>query len=109
MPAPSWTSSGVPAVGAGEFGSLRNGPEPKEAVYVLTAVIVVAQVLASLALIFLILMHSGKGGGLSDMFGGSVGSAAAGSTVVERNLDRITITVAVVFAFTNLTLILRLQ
>ncbi|HEX4244088.1 MAG TPA: preprotein translocase subunit SecG [Acidimicrobiales bacterium] len=75
----------------------------------LTTVIVVAQVLASLALIFLILMHSGKGGGLSDMFGGSVGSAAAGSTVVERNLDRITITVAVVFAFTNLTLILRLQ
>jgi preprotein translocase subunit SecG len=99
----------VPAVGADEFGSLRSGPSPKEAANVLTAVIVVAQVLASLALIFLILMHSGKGGGLSDMFGGSVGSAAAGSTVVERNLDRITITVAVVFAFTNLTLILRLQ
>ena len=54
-------------------------------------------------------MHSGKGGGLSDMFGGSVGSAAAGSTVVEKNLDRITITVAVIFAFTNLILILRLQ
>jgi preprotein translocase subunit SecG len=99
----------VPAVRAVEFGSLRTGPEPKEATYVLTAVIVVAQILASLALVFLILMHSGKGGGLSDMFGGSVGSAAAGSTVVERNLDRITITVAIVFAFTNLTLILRLQ
>jgi preprotein translocase subunit SecG len=100
----------VPAGEAVEFGSLPTGPEPKEATYVLlTTVIVVAQVLASLALIFLILMHSGKGGGLSDMFGGSVGSAAAGSTVVERNLDRITITVAVVFAFTNLTLILRLQ
>ena len=75
----------------------------------LTAVIVVLQVLASLALIFLILMHSGKGGGLSDMFGGSVGSAASGSTVVEKNLDRITITVAVIFGFTNLILILRLQ
>jgi preprotein translocase subunit SecG len=99
----------VPAVGAGEFGSLPIGPEPKEAALVLTTVIVVAQILASLSLIFLILMHSGKGGGLSDMFGGSVGSAAAGSTVVERNLDRITITVAVIFAFTNLTLILRLQ
>ena len=109
MPPPSWTSSGVRVVPAGEFGSLRNGSEPKEATYVLTAVIVVAQILASLALIFLILMHSGKGGGLSDMFGGAVGSAAAGSTGVERNLDRITITVAVVFAFTNLTLILRLQ
>jgi preprotein translocase subunit SecG len=76
---------------------------------VLTAVIVVIQILASVSLLFLILMHSGKGGGLSDMFGGSVGSAAAGSTVVEKNLDRITITVAVLFAFTNLILILRLQ
>jgi preprotein translocase subunit SecG len=64
---------------------------------------------ATLSLIFLILMHSGKGGGLSDMFGGSVGQAAAGSTVVEKNLDRITVTVAIVFAFTTLTLDLRLQ
>jgi preprotein translocase subunit SecG len=76
---------------------------------VLTTAIVVVQILASLALLFLILMHSGKGGGLSDMFGGSVGSAAAGSTVVEKNLDRITVTVAVLFAFTNVVLILRLQ
>jgi preprotein translocase subunit SecG len=76
---------------------------------VLTAIIVVVQILASLALIFLVLMHSGKGGGLSDMFGGSVGSTAAGSTVVEKNLDRITITVAVIFAFSNLCLILRVK
>jgi preprotein translocase subunit SecG len=76
---------------------------------VLTAIIVVLQILASLALIFLILMHSGKGGGLSDMFGGSVGQAAAGSTVVEKNLDRITITVALVFAFSTLVLTLRLK
>ena len=75
----------------------------------LTTVIVVLHVLVSLALVFLILMHSGKGGGLSDMFGGAVGQAAAGSTVVEKNLDRITVTVAVIFAFTNLILILRLQ
>ena len=54
-------------------------------------------------------MHSGKGGGLSDMFGGSMGSAAPGSTVVERNLDRITVLVAVIFAFATLTLDLRLQ
>ena len=65
--------------------------------------------LAALALVFLILMHSGKGGGLSDMFGGSVGQAAAGSTVVEKNLDRITITVALIFAFSTLVLTLRLQ
>jgi preprotein translocase subunit SecG len=76
---------------------------------VLTAIIVVVQVIACLALVFLVLMHSGKGGGLSDMFGGSVGSAAAGSTVVEKNLDRITVTMAVIFGFTNLILILRLQ
>ncbi|MGC8462629.1 MAG: preprotein translocase subunit SecG [Acidimicrobiales bacterium] len=75
----------------------------------LTDVIVVLQILSALALVFLVLMHSGKGGGLSDMFGGSVGSAAAGSTVAEKNLDRITITVAVIFAFTNLILVLRLQ
>ncbi len=75
----------------------------------LTAIIVVVQILASLALIFLVLMHSGKGGGLSDMFGGSVGTTAAGSTVVEKNLDRITITVAVIFAFSNLCLILRVK
>ncbi|MHB1711080.1 MAG: preprotein translocase subunit SecG [Acidimicrobiales bacterium] len=75
----------------------------------MTMTIVVIQILASLALLFLILMHSGKGGGLSDMFGGSVGSAAAGSTVVEKNLDRITVTVAVLFAFSNVILLLRLQ
>jgi preprotein translocase subunit SecG len=75
----------------------------------LTTVYVVLEIITALALIFLILMHSGKGGGLSDMFGGSVGSAAAGSTAVEKNLDRITVTVAVVFALTSLTLDLRLQ
>jgi preprotein translocase subunit SecG len=67
------------------------------------------EVASALGLIFLILMHSGKGGGLSDMFGGSVGAAAQGSTVVERNLDRITVTVAIIFTFATLTLDLRLQ
>ncbi len=75
----------------------------------LTIAILVIHILVSLALVFLILMHSGKGGGLSDMFGGSVGQAASGSTVVEKNLDRITITVAVIFAFTTVTLALRVQ
>lgn len=75
----------------------------------LTIAILVIHIIVSGSLVFLILLHSGKGGGLSDMFGGSVGQAAAGSTVVERNLDRITITVAVVFVFTTLTLALRLQ
>lgn len=75
----------------------------------LTIVYVVIEVAAALALTFLILMHSGRGGGLSDMFGGSVGAAAQGSTVVERNLDRITILVALIFAFTTVTLGIRLQ
>ena len=76
---------------------------------VATWIYIVVDVVAALALIFLILMHSGKGGGLSDMFGGSVGAAAQGSTVVERNLDRITVTVAIIFTFATLTLDLRLQ
>ncbi len=75
----------------------------------LTTVYVVLEIITALSLIFLILMHSGKGGGLSDMFGGGVGAAAAGSTAVEKNLDRITVTVAVIFALTSLTLDLRLQ
>ena len=75
----------------------------------LTVMYVVIEFVSAFSLVFLILMHSGKGGGLSDMFGGSVGAAASGSTVVERNLDRITVTVAVIFALTSLTLDLRLQ
>ncbi len=75
----------------------------------LTALVMVIHVGVSLTLILLILLHSGRGGGLSDMFGGGMGSAAAGSTVVERNLDRITVAVCVVFAFTSIILEIRLQ
>ncbi|MFT7646526.1 MAG: preprotein translocase subunit SecG [Candidatus Poriferisodalaceae bacterium] len=57
---------------------------------------------AAFALIGLVLLHSGKGGGVSDMFGGSASSTAAGSTVAEKNLNRITVTVAIVFGFTTL-------
>jgi preprotein translocase subunit SecG len=76
---------------------------------VLTAFIVVVHIIVSLGLIVMVLLHSGKGGGLSEMFGGGLGSAAAGSTVVERNLDRLTIVAAVVFAFTTIILAIRLQ
>jgi preprotein translocase subunit SecG len=78
-------------------------------VTIATWIYVGVEVASALGLIFLILMHSGKGGGLSDMFGGTVGAAAQGSTVVERNLDRITVTVAIIFTFATLTLDLRLQ
>ena len=74
----------------------------------MTAVLVVIHLIVSVGLVLFVLLHSGRGGGLSDMFGGSIGSAAAGSTVVERNLDRITITLVVIFAFTSLALGLRL-
>jgi preprotein translocase subunit SecG len=75
----------------------------------LNVVILVIQVLASLTLIFLILLHSGRGGGLSDMFGGGqLGGSMAGSTVVERNLDRLTVITGVIFMFTTVLLALRL-
>ena len=54
-------------------------------------------VLTSAVLILTILLHKGKGGGLSDMFGGGMSSSLGGSSVAERNLDRITISVAVVW------------
>ena len=75
----------------------------------LTALIVVVHVAVSLLLVLLVLLHSGRGGGLSDMFGGGMGASAAGSTVMERNLDRITVAVAVIFSFTTVILALRLQ
>lgn len=75
----------------------------------LTGVIIGIHVFVSGVLILLILLHSGRGGGLSDMFGGGIGASAAGSTVMERNLDRITVAVAMIFAFTTVILGLRLQ
>jgi preprotein translocase subunit SecG len=76
----------------------------------LNVVIIAIQVLSALTLIFLILLHSGRGGGLSDMFGGGqLGGSMAGSTVVERNLDRLTVITGVVFMFTTVLLALRLD
>ena len=66
-------------------------------------------VLGGLFLTLLILMHKGKGGGMSDMFGGGRGATAAGSTFVEKNLDRITVVAAVVFGFTTIALVLLLD
>ena len=59
-----------------------------------------------IGLIFLVLIHSGRGGGLSDMFGGGLGASAAGSTVMEKNLDRITVVIALLFAFNTLIMAL---
>ena len=55
-------------------------------------------VLTSLLLIVLILLHRGKGGGLSSMFGGAVSSQLSGSSVVEKNLNRLTVFAGVLWA-----------
>lgn len=57
-------------------------------------------VITSLLLIALVLMHKGTGGGLSDMFGGGMSSTIGGSSVAERNLDRITVVVGLIWAAT---------
>lgn len=75
----------------------------------LTGIVLVLHVIVSLILVFLVLLHSGRGGGLSDMFGGGLGASAAGSTVVEKNLDRITVVAALVFSFTTIGLALLLN
>tara|TARA_Y100001949_G_C15832928_1_gene262818 strand:+ start:303 stop:527 length:225 start_codon:yes stop_codon:yes gene_type:complete len=69
--------------------------------FVLTSILFGA---SALGIIFLVLLHSGKGGGLSDMFGGGIGAQTAGSTVVEQNLDRITIVTALIFVFATVAL-----
>ncbi|PZG05644.1 preprotein translocase subunit SecG [Nonomuraea aridisoli] len=57
----------------------------------------IALILASLLMILLVLLHKGKGGGLSDMFGGGFSSNFGGSSVVERNLDRLTVITGVIW------------
>lgn len=77
---------------------------------ILNAILIGIQIVTSLLLIVLVLLHSGKGGGLSGMFGGGdLGGSMAGSTVVERNLDRITVVCAVLFGLNSVLLSLRLQ
>ena len=76
----------------------------------LTPIILIFHIVVSLSLIFLVLLHAGRGGGLSDMFGGgSLGGSMAGATTVEKNLDRITVIVAIIFGFTTVLLGLRVS
>ena len=65
----------------------------------LNTIAVVAQIIASLVLILLVLLHAGKGGGLSDMFGG--GGGLSGGTSMERRLDKLTVVLAVIFGITT--------
>ncbi|MQY12396.1 putative protein-export membrane protein SecG [Streptomyces sp. RB5] len=57
----------------------------------------IALIIFSGLLMMLVLMHKGKGGGLSDMFGGGMQSSVGGSSVAERNLDRITVVVGLIW------------
>ena len=66
----------------------------------LNAVLIVLSVTTGLLLIVFILLHAGRGGGLSDMFGGG-GASLSGGTGVERNLDRLTVITALIFATTT--------
>ncbi|GII99156.1 preprotein translocase subunit SecG [Sediminihabitans luteus] len=65
---------------------------------VLSIILNVLLVICSGLLILLVLLHKGKGGGLSDMFGGGVTSSVGSSGVAERNLNRITVSLAVTWA-----------
>ena len=63
----------------------------------MTIAISIVLIITSLLMILLVLLHKGKGGGLSDLFGGGVTSSLGSSSVVERNLDRITIFTGIVW------------
>ncbi len=62
--------------------------------------------IVSLGLIVFVLLHSGKGTGLSSMFGGIMPSTSSGTGIIEKNLDRITVVLAVMFAITSITLMM---
>jgi preprotein translocase subunit SecG len=62
-----------------------------------TTVFTILLILTSLLLIMLVLLHKGRGGGLSDMFGGGVSSGLGGSSIAERNLDRITVGAGIIW------------
>lgn len=71
----------------------------------LEAIGIVIHIILSIALTALVLLHSGKGGGLSDVFGGGMSTSnLTGSTVVERNLDRLTVVVGVLFGVSTFAL-----
>ncbi len=72
---------------------------------IVTAIAIIVHILLSLGVIALVLLHSGKGGGLSDVFGGGMSTSnLGGSTVVERNLDRLTVILAIAFGISTIGL-----
>ena len=63
----------------------------------MTLALTILLVITSALLILLVLLHKGRGGGLSDMFGGGVSSNLGGSSVAERNLDRLTVGIGLIW------------
>lgn len=63
----------------------------------MTLALSILLIVASFFLVVLVLLHKGKGGGLSDLFGGGVSTSLGGSSIAERNLDRITVVLALVW------------
>lgn len=70
------------------------------------SVVIFIHVIVSISLIFAVMLHSGKGAGLSNAFGGSLPSSFSGTTIIEKNLNRITVALAVIFATTSIILYL---
>ncbi len=64
----------------------------------MTLLFTIVLMIASVLMIVLVLLHKGRGGGLSDMFGGGVSSSLGGSSVAERNLDRLTVGIGIIWA-----------
>ena len=71
----------------------------------LLAIVTAVHLLVALALIGLVLLHRGQGGGISDLFGGGIGGSVQGSAVAERNLNRLTVGAVLLFATTSITLL----
>ncbi len=63
----------------------------------MTLALSIVLVICSLLIVLLILLHKGKGGGLSDLFGGGVTTSLGGSSIAERNLDRITVVLGLIW------------
>jgi preprotein translocase subunit SecG len=88
MPANSSRSAGIVN---------RARSESERRVHPVTIAFSVILIITSLLMVLLVLLHKGKGGGLSDLFGGGITSSLGSSSVVERNLDRITIFTGIIW------------
>ena len=85
--------------------ALPVSPSPGRPVQIFTAIVTVIHILLSIGVIVLILLHSGKGGGLSDVFGGGISTSnLGGTTLAERNLNRITVMTGLAFGVTTIAL-----